>query len=100
MQALGVLARVAVWSVIALMFLDNIGVNVTALVAGLGIGGVAIGLAVQNILSDLFASLSIVLDKPFVIGDTLTVGADSGTVEHIGLGARGSGASRASRSCS
>ena len=85
MQALGVLARVVVWSVIALMFLDNVGVDVTALVAGLGIGGVAIGLAVQNILGDLFASLSIVLDKPFVIGDTLTVGADSGTVEHIGL---------------
>ena len=78
MQALGVLAKVAVWRVIALMFLDNVGVDVTALVAGLGIGGVAIGLAVQNILSDLFASLSIVLDKPFVIGDTLTVGTDSG----------------------
>ncbi len=85
MQALGVLAQLAVWSVIALMFLSNVGVNVTALVAGLGIGGVAIGLAVQNILSDLFASLSIVLDKPFVIGDTLTVGTDSGTVEYIGL---------------
>lgn len=85
MQALGVLAKVLVWTVIALMLLDNVGVNVTTLVAGLGIGGVAIGLAVQNILGDLFASLSIVLDKPFVIGDSLTVGPDSGTVEHIGL---------------
>lgn len=85
MQALGILARIAVWSVIGLLFLANLGVDVTALVAGLGIGGVAIGLAVQNILSDLFASLSIVLDKPFVIGDFLAVGDDVGTVEYIGL---------------
>ncbi|MDT0632570.1 mechanosensitive ion channel family protein [Rubrivirga litoralis] len=85
MQAIGILAQIAVWSVIALMFLANIGINVTALVAGLGIGGVAIGLAVQNILGDLFASLSIVLDKPFVIGDTLAVGSEMGTVQHIGL---------------
>lgn len=85
MQAVGLLSKIAVWSVIALMLLANLGVDVTALVAGLGIGGIAIGLAVQNILGDLFASLSIVLDKPFVIGDTLTVGADSGTVEYIGL---------------
>ncbi len=85
MQALGVLAKVLVWAVIVLMLLDNVGINVTTLVAGLGIGGIAIGLAVQNILGDLFASLSIVIDKPFVIGDSLTVGTDSGTVEHIGL---------------
>ncbi len=85
MQAVGVFAKFVVWTVIVLMLLDNVGVNVTTLVAGLGIGGVAIGLAVQNILGDLFASLSIVLDKPFVIGDSLTIGEDSGTVEHIGL---------------
>ncbi len=85
MQALGVFAKFIVWAVIVLMLLDNVGVNVTTLVAGLGIGGIAIGLALQNILGDLFASLSIVLDKPFVIGDSLTIGADSGTVEHIGL---------------
>lgn len=85
MQALGFVAQVIVWAVIALMLLDNVGIDVTALVAGLGIGGIAIGLAVQNILSDLFASLSIVLDKPFVIGDYLAVGTDSGTVENIGL---------------
>ena len=85
MQAVGLVSKIIVWSVIALMLLDNLGIDVTALVAGLGIGGIAIGLALQNILGDLFASLSIVLDKPFVIGDTLTVGTDSGTVEHIGL---------------
>jgi small-conductance mechanosensitive channel len=85
MQALGFLARIAVWSIIGLMLLDNLGFDVTALVAGLGIGGIAIGLAVQNILGDLFASLSIVLDKPFVIGDMLAVGDDLGTVEYIGL---------------
>lgn len=85
MQALGVIAQIAVWSVIGLMLLANLGIDVTALVAGLGIGGIAIGLAVQNILGDLFASLSIVLDKPFVIGDFLAVGDDAGTVEYIGL---------------
>ncbi|MEP0546957.1 MAG: mechanosensitive ion channel family protein [Rhodothermales bacterium] len=85
MQAVSFLSRLVVWAVIGLMLLDNLGIDVTALVAGLGIGGIAIGLAVQNILGDLFASLSIVLDKPFVIGDTLAVGTDFGTVEHIGL---------------
>ena len=85
MNAVGVLARFVLWAVVALTLLAHVGINVTGLVAGLGIGGIAIGLAVQNILSDLFASLSIVLDKPFVIGDLLAVGPDVGTVEHIGL---------------
>jgi small-conductance mechanosensitive channel len=71
--------------VILLLMLDNLGINVTALVAGLGVGGIAVALAVQNILGDLFASLSIVLDKPFVIGDSITVDSYSGTVEHVGL---------------
>lgn len=80
------IARIAVWSVVALLILDNIGVNVTALVAGLGIGGIAIGLAAQNILGDLFASLAIVLDKPFVRGDFIALGPDHmGTVEKVGL---------------
>jgi len=77
--------RVLLWSVVLLLVLDNLGFDITALVAGLGIGGIAVALAVQNILSDLFASLSIVLDKPFVVGDFLNVGDFLGTVEHVGL---------------
>ena len=73
------------WIVILLMILDNLGVNITALVASLGIGGIAVALAVQNILGDLFASLSIVLDKPFVIGDFIIVDKYLGTVEYVGL---------------
>jgi small-conductance mechanosensitive channel len=78
-------ARFAIWTMMVLLTLANLGVDVTAMVAGLGIGGVAIALAAQNILGDLFASASIVLDKPFVLGDFIAVGEDMGTVEHIGL---------------
>ena len=85
MNALSFLGRVALWATILLLILDNLGIDVTALVAGLGIGGIAIALAVQNILSDLFASLSIVLDKPFVNGDFVIVGDLMGSVEHIGI---------------
>lgn len=77
--------RVVLWSVVVLLVLDNLGLDITALVAGLGIGGVAVALAVQNILGDLFASLSIVLDKPFVVGDFLIVDDYLGSVEHVGL---------------
>lgn len=84
-SALGFLGRIAIWAVVALLILDNAGVEVTAMVAGLGIGGIAIGLAAQNILADLFASASIVLDKPFVLGDFIAVGTDAGVVEQIGL---------------
>lgn len=80
------IGRIAVWSVALLLILDNLGVDVTALVAGLGIGGIAIGLAAQNILGDLFGSLAIVMDKPFVRGDFIILGPDHmGTVEQIGL---------------
>lgn len=79
------MARMVLWVVVALMVLDNMGVNITTLVASLGVGGIAVALAVQNVLGDLFASLSIVLDKPFVIGDSITVGDTSGTVEYIGV---------------
>lgn len=68
-----------------LICLSNLGIDIGALLAGLGIGGVAIALAAQNILGDLFASLSIVLDKPFVVGDYIVVGNDQGTVENIGI---------------
>jgi len=85
-NAIGIVAKGIVWSIVILIVLDNIpGVEVTTLIASLGIGGVAIGLAVQNILGDLFASLSIALDKPFVIGDFIVVGDLWGTVEKIGL---------------
>ncbi len=83
--ALGVIGRIVVWVVILLLILDNLGVNITALIAGLGIGGIAIALALQNILGDLFASLTIILDKPFVVGDSISIDAFFGTVEHIGL---------------
>lgn len=85
MTALGFLGRVVLWAGLLLFALDNLGVNITGLAAGIGIGGIAIALAVQSILGDLFASLSIVLDKPFVIGDFIIVDEYLGTVEHIGL---------------
>ncbi|MDH5709121.1 MAG: mechanosensitive ion channel [Hylemonella sp.] len=82
---LSFLGRVVLWSLVALLILDNMGLNVTTLVASMGIGGVAVALAVQNILGDLFASLSIAIDKPFVIGDYIVVDDLMGTVEHVGL---------------
>lgn len=80
-----VVARVAVWAMVLLLTLDNLGIDITALVAGLGIGGIAVALALQNVLGDLLASLSIALDQPFVIGDFLVIGEHMGTVEYIGI---------------
>jgi small-conductance mechanosensitive channel len=85
LAALAFIGRVLLWSVVLLLALDNLGIDVTALIAGLGVGGIAVALAVQNILGDLFASLSIVVDKPFVIGDFVVVDEYSGTVEYVGL---------------
>ncbi len=85
LRAASGLLKLIVVVALSLFALDNMGVNVTTLIAGLGIGGVAIGLASQKILSDLFSSISIILDKPFVQGDSITVGPDSGTIERIGL---------------
>ncbi len=84
-SALAFLAKIVLWSVVLLLALDNLGFNITTLVAGLGISGIAIALAVQNILGDLLASLSIVLDKPFVLGDLIIVDEHIGYVEHVGL---------------
>lgn len=84
-SVLAVASRIAIISLVVLLILDNLGVDITAMVAGLGIGGVAVALAAQNILGDLFASASIALDKPFVIGDFIIVGEQLGTVERIGL---------------
>lgn len=83
------LVSIAVFAIAAIVVLDNLGVNVTGLVAGLGIGGIAIGLAAQGIFSDLFAALSIIFDKPFRVGDVITYqgkeGPVTGTVKRIGL---------------
>jgi small-conductance mechanosensitive channel len=78
-------AGLVIWAMVLLLALDNLGVEIKPLLAGLGIGGIAVALAVQTVLSDLLASLSIALDKPFGIGDFLTVGESQGTVEHIGV---------------
>jgi small-conductance mechanosensitive channel len=83
--AIGFVGKIVVWSLVLLLGLQNLGVNVTALVAGLGVGGIAVALAAQSILGDLFASISIVLDKPFVLGDFVVLDSYSGTVEHVGL---------------
>jgi len=86
LNALGIIAKIVVWTMIILIGLENLpNVDVSSVITGLGIGGIAIGLAVQNILGDLFSSLTIALDKPFVIGDSIAVGEFTGTVEHIGL---------------
>jgi len=85
MGIIRLLISVAVFAVAVILILDNLGVNVTALVAGLGIGGIAIGLAAQGIFSDLFAALSILFDRPFRKGDAIAWDTRSGTVEEIGL---------------
>jgi small-conductance mechanosensitive channel len=78
-------AKVALWAMVLLAMLSNMGVNITAFVASLGVGGIAVALAVQNILGDLFASMSIAIDKPFEVNDFIVVGTLAGTVEHVGL---------------
>jgi small-conductance mechanosensitive channel len=85
MAIIRVLISVALFAIAGILILDNLGVNVTALVAGLGIGGIAIGLAAQGIFSDLFAALAILFDKPFKRGDTIRYDNSTGTVERIGL---------------
>ena len=78
-------AGVFIWGLAVLLALDNLGIAIRPLLAGLGIGGIAVALAVQTVLGDLLASLSIAMDKPFAIGDALTVDTITGTVEHIGV---------------
>jgi small-conductance mechanosensitive channel len=77
--------KLLLWSLILLLILDNIGFDITTLIASLGIGGIAVALAAQNILGDLFASLSIAIDKPFIIGDFIIVDSYMGSVEKIGM---------------
>ncbi|MGC9394819.1 MAG: mechanosensitive ion channel family protein [Anaerolineae bacterium] len=86
MNAVSIIAKVLLWSLLLLMALDNIpGLEINTLIASLGVGSVAVALAVQNILEDLFAALSIAFDKPFEIGDFINVGDYRGTVEHVGI---------------
>jgi len=77
--------RVIVWSVALLMIISNFGINITPLIASLGIGGIAIALALQNILVDLFSAFAIYFDKPFKEGDFIIIGADMGVVKYIGI---------------
>jgi small-conductance mechanosensitive channel len=85
LSLIGFGARVLLWTFVVLLALDQFGFDITALLAGLGVGGIAIALATQNILSDLFASLSIVLDKPFVVGDFIVIDNLRGNVERVGI---------------
>jgi len=78
-------ARAVSWAAILLVALDNLGIQITTLIAGLGVGGVAVALAIQSILGDVFCSLSILLDEPFEIGDFIVVGELAGTVERVGV---------------
>lgn len=81
----GLVGRIVLWSIAVLVTLDNLGFNITTLMASLGIGGIAVALAVQNVLGDVFSSVSIALDKPFVIGDFIVVDNYMGTVEYVGM---------------
>lgn len=85
MGVIRIVVTVALFAIAAVVILDNLGVNVTGLVAGLGIGGIAIGLAAQGIFSDLFAALSIIFDRPFLKGETINYDQTTATVERIGL---------------
>jgi small-conductance mechanosensitive channel len=84
-EAISYLLRLVLWVLIILVGLESFEIHVTALVAGLGIGGIAVALAVQNILGDVFAAFSILFDKPFVVGDLIEVGEYAGTVLHVGI---------------
>ncbi|MEG3176014.1 mechanosensitive ion channel family protein [Sphingomonas sp. RB3P16] len=85
MGIIRILVGFAVFAIAAIVVLDNLGVNVTGLIAGLGVGGIAIGLAAQGIFADLFAALAIIFDRPFRRGDAISYDKSSGTVEAIGL---------------
>lgn len=82
---IGTFIKASLWVVAILLVLSNLGINITSLIAGLGIGGVAIAFALQNILTDLFSSFAIYFDKPFTVGDFIIVGNQMGTVERIGI---------------
>lgn len=84
-NALDIMVKLVLWIAVALLVLENLGVKISTLIAGLGVGGIAAGLALQNVAGDLFASVSIMLDKPFQIGDYIVINNFSGNVERIGI---------------
>lgn len=84
-RILQVFVKIALWLVGLIIILSNLGIDVTSLVASLGIGGIAVALALQNVLADMFSSFAIYIDKPFQVGDYITIGTDMGTVKKIGL---------------
>lgn len=84
-KTINIFILIILWSLGGLLILSNMGVNITSLIAGLGIGGIAIALALQNILSDVFASFSILIDKPFKVGDFIISNDDMGVVKKIGI---------------
>jgi len=84
-KLLGNILKALVWIIALLFALQNFGVNVTSIIAGLGVGGIAVAFALQNILTDLFSSFAIYFDRPFEIGDFIATGKHSGTVKKIGL---------------
>jgi len=86
LNAIRMLSKIAIWILTAFLLLENVtGIEATSLLAALGVGGIAVALAIQNVLGDLFSSLSISLDKPFAIGDSIAINGLGGTVESIGL---------------
>jgi small-conductance mechanosensitive channel len=84
-RTLSVVIKIILWSFGLILILGNLGVDITSLIAGLGIGGIAVALALQNVLGDVFASFSIIIDKPFQVGDFIKIGEDIGEVEKIGI---------------
>ena len=79
------IAKGVLWLLAVILILSNLGYDITTLIAGLGVGGIAIAFALQNVLSDIFASFSLYFDKPFKVGDFIVIGDDKGTVQHIGI---------------
>lgn len=84
-KSANMIIKIVLWLLGIVLILANLGINVTSIIASLGIGGLAVALALQNILSDIFSSFSLYIDKPFKVGDYIAIGTDSGTVEKIGL---------------
>ncbi len=85
LKSISALARIIIWGVALVFLLDNLGFDISAVVAGLGIGGIAVALAAQSILGDLFSYFIIFFDRPFELGDYIKIGDKNGTVEHIGI---------------